>query len=71
MNEVGFGVQPKQCEKCGSMMKFHDIVYKNFGSVREKLKKEYENDIKNLYILIRLTIRKPALQSSCSAGFDA
>ena len=27
-------------------MKFHDIVYKNFGSVREKLKKEYENDIK-------------------------
>ena len=52
-------------------MKFHDIVYKNFGSVREKLKKEYENDIKNLYILIRLTIRKPALQSICSAGFDA
>lgn len=43
---ASFGVQPKQCEKCGSMMKFHDIVYKNFGSVREKLKKEYENDIK-------------------------
>ena len=36
-----FGVDPCKCPKCGGKMKFNDIVYPRYGSMREYLKKKF------------------------------
>lgn len=33
-----FGVDPCKCTKCNEVMRFYDIVYKNYGSIRTYLK---------------------------------
>lgn len=36
-----FGVNPCKCSKCNKNMRFYDIVYGNYGSIREHLKKKF------------------------------
>lgn len=42
-----FGINPCDCPKCGNRMKFHDIVYYRYGSIREYLRKKFINEQKN------------------------
>lgn len=35
---VRSGVDPCKCTNCGNMMRFHDIVYSKYGSMRERLR---------------------------------
>ncbi|WP_139904953.1 IS91 family transposase [Clostridium thermarum] len=47
-----FGVDPLRC-KCGALMKFKDIVYTKYGSVRDMLLRKIENEVeKNIDIII-------------------
>ncbi|NMF08004.1 IS91 family transposase, partial [Clostridium beijerinckii] len=41
---ASFGVDPCKCPKCGSKMKFNDIVYPRYGSMREYFKKKFINE---------------------------
>ena len=36
-----FGVDPCKCTKCNKSMRFYDIVYANYRSIREHLKKKF------------------------------
>lgn len=42
-----FGVNPCDCPKCGNRMKFYDIVYYRYGSIREHLRKKFIKEQKN------------------------
>ena len=35
---ASFGVDPCKCPKCGGKMRFNDIVYPRYGSMREQFK---------------------------------
>lgn len=37
---AAFGVSPCDCPKCNKKMRFYDIVYRKYGSIREYLKKK-------------------------------
>ena len=41
---AAFGVNPCKCPKCGSTMKFYDIVYGKYGSIRGYLRKKFINE---------------------------
>ena len=43
---AAFGVDPCECPKCRSKMKFYDIVYGRYGSIREYLRKKFVNEAK-------------------------
>ena len=43
---AAFGVDPCECPNCGSKMKFYDIVYGRYGSIREYLRKKFVNEAK-------------------------
>lgn len=36
-----FGVNPCKCPKCGSTMKFYDIIYEKYGSIRGYLRRKF------------------------------
>lgn len=40
-NLATFGVDPCKCPKCNSKMKFNDIVYGKYGSLREYLRQKF------------------------------
>ncbi|MFA8994800.1 transposase [Clostridioides difficile] len=41
---AAFGVDPCKCPKCGSTMKFYDIVYGKYGSIRGYIRKKFINE---------------------------
>lgn len=41
---AAFGVNPCKCPKCGSTMKFYDIVYGKYGSIRGYIRKKFINE---------------------------
>jgi hypothetical protein len=41
---ASFGVESRKCPVCGETMMFYDIVYKNYGSIREMLKDKFINE---------------------------
>ena len=43
---AAFGVDPCECPNCGSKMKFYDIVYGRYCSIREYLRKKFVNEAK-------------------------
>ena len=56
------GINPCKCPNCGNRMKFHDIVYPKYGSMRERLRvkiieeneKKLEEAIENYAIAKRI-----------------
>ena len=41
---ASFGVDPCKCPKCGGKMRFNDIVYPRYGSMREYFKDKFINE---------------------------
>ena len=41
---ASFGVDPCKCPKCGGKMRFNDIVYPRYGSMREYFKNKFINE---------------------------
>jgi hypothetical protein len=55
-----FGVDPCKCPKCGGKMRFNDIVYPRYGSMREYFKdkfisegKEKLENILEMYVIAK------------------
>ena len=38
------GVNPCKCSNCGNMMRFYDIVYPKYGSMRERLRIKFTKE---------------------------
>jgi hypothetical protein len=57
---AAFGVNPCKCPKCNDIMRFNDIVYSRYGSVREYLGKRIveENEAKLEKVLELYAITK-------------
>jgi len=43
---AAFGIDPCKCPKCNGKMKFYDIVYPSYGSMREHFKKKIRSETK-------------------------